>query len=351
MLVAVQPQQARIVLVIHLHDEADHRAIVAVELSRELATNIIGPYGVLDRADIEDAGELAEMIGHDTAPHCKDRLGGGYISAHHDASRRRSRDASSSASDSRPGSESRTMIVSTEHTVPATRAIVAAAGCCLSSSDLSLTTQSTGRFATAGQGRSRQSRAATQARPLAATEAPAAAFPSSCFRFSVFWSRPCAIPVRTATAVRGLRWFPGRQGTDADRLRRGARGRPRPWHRAVSAADQNQRMDTGPRKEHSVGLHSLRAKSFRSSAHAPAARRYPRQALMSAAFRPAAVHAAEAARFFHQAGLTALRTERPNMGRTRLAGFLRFWQRLVRGREEAGRDHVPLDHLADGGDK
>src|SRR5271166_4496744 len=71
MLVAVQPQQARIVLVIHLHDEADHRAIVAVELGRELATNIIGPDGVLDRADIEDAGELAEMIGHDTAPHCK----------------------------------------------------------------------------------------------------------------------------------------------------------------------------------------------------------------------------------------------------------------------------------------
>src|SRR5271166_3895763 len=136
MLVAVQPQQARIVLVIHLHDEADHRAIVAIELGRELATNIIGPYGVLDRADIEDAGELAEMIGHDTAPHCKDRLGGGYISAHHDASRRRSRDASSSASDSRPGSESRTMIASREHTVPATRAIVAAAGCCLSSSDL-----------------------------------------------------------------------------------------------------------------------------------------------------------------------------------------------------------------------
>ena len=70
-LVAVDPERAGTVFVIHLHLEAWIAAFLAIKVGGKLAADVFRTRGVLGRADMEDAGKLREVVTHAGPPDMK----------------------------------------------------------------------------------------------------------------------------------------------------------------------------------------------------------------------------------------------------------------------------------------
>src|SRR5271166_6056656 len=132
------------------------------------------------------------------------------------------------------------------------------------------------------------------------------------------------------------------------------RCRRKPRARALvgPAAARSRTADKAPRSNSTGGLRSRAIPGAAGCFHLPPPKRSRlgrSAAAHSAAFRPAAVNAAETASFLDHTGLAAFRAERPKMrGQPCLAArHVVAVNQWLRQAEESGLDHVPLDDVAD----